>query len=79
MASRCGPARYRRPPIEGASELLVEGSSFEYCPSEVDIAAGEAVNVVLSSSDIEHDFTIDEADFQVTTGGWQDGRDRLAA
>jgi heme/copper-type cytochrome/quinol oxidase subunit 2 len=57
------------PVIEGASELLVEGSSFEYSPSEVDIAAGEAVNVVLSSSDIEHDFTIDEADFQVMAGG----------
>lgn len=55
--------------IEGASELRVEGSSFKYSPSEVDIAAGEAVNIVLSSSDIEHDFTIDEAGFQVTAGG----------
>jgi plastocyanin len=50
---------------EGAREIELTGSSFAFDPDEIEVAAGEDVAIVLTSTDILHDFTIDELDTHV--------------
>jgi plastocyanin len=50
---------------EGARQIEVTGSSFNFDPDEIEVAAGEEVAIVLTSTDILHDFTIDELDAHV--------------
>jgi plastocyanin len=45
---------------EGARQIEVTGSSFSFDPDEIEVTAGEDVAIVLTSTDILHDFTIDD-------------------
>jgi uncharacterized cupredoxin-like copper-binding protein len=38
----------------------VQAKSFEFKPSEIHVKSAEAVNITLHSTDIVHDFTVDE-------------------
>jgi cytochrome c oxidase subunit 2 len=49
----------------GAREIDVSASSFAFDPDEIEVKAGEDVAIVLTSTDILHDFTIDELDAHV--------------
>ena len=53
---------------EGAREIAVTASSFAFDPEEIEVEAGEDVAVALTSTDILHDFTIDELDAHVAAG-----------
>ena len=62
----------------GAREIEVSASSFEFDPDEITVRVGEAIAIVLTSTDILHDFTIDELDAHVSvepgetgTGGFE--------
>lgn len=50
---------------EGARRVEVTATSFSFDPGEIRVRAGEDVEIVLTSSDILHDFTIDEFDAHV--------------
>ena len=50
---------------EDAREVPVTATSFEFDPEEITVEAGEDIAIVLTSDDIEHDFTIDELDTHV--------------
>lgn len=50
---------------EGAREIEVSASSFAFDPAEIEVQAGEDVAIVLTSTDILHDLTIDELDSHV--------------
>ena len=45
---------------EGAREVAVSASSFAFDPAEIEVQAGEDIAIVLTSTDILHDFTIPE-------------------
>jgi plastocyanin len=53
------------PVADGAREVAVSASSFSFDPDQIEVTAGEDVAIVLSSTDILHDFTIDELDAHV--------------
>lgn len=55
--------------VEGARQIEVTGSSFAFDPDEIEVATGEDVAIVLTSTDILHDFTIDELDAHVAADG----------
>jgi plastocyanin len=46
------------PVAPGARPIDVTGSSYEFEPGEITIQAGEDVAIVLTATDIQHDFTI---------------------
>lgn len=50
---------------EGAREIEVSASSFAYDPDEIEVKVGEDLAIVLTSTDILHDFTIDELEAHV--------------
>lgn len=45
---------------EGAREVAVSASSFAFDPAEIEVQAGEDIAIVLTSTDILHDFSIPE-------------------
>ena len=49
----------------GAREVPVTASSFRFEPAEIRARAGEKLAIVLTATDILHDFTIDELDAHV--------------
>lgn len=49
------------PVKKGAREIAIEGSSFKFDPKAVQLSAGEPVSIVLTSSDIEHDVTVEKS------------------
>jgi uncharacterized cupredoxin-like copper-binding protein len=51
--------------VEGAPELAVTATSFRFEPVALTLTAGEPVNIVLTSADTLHDFTLDEQDFHL--------------
>jgi plastocyanin len=51
--------------VEGARKIEVSASSFAFDPDEIEVKAGEDVAIVLTSTDILHDFTIGELDAHV--------------
>ena len=53
------------PVVEGAREIAVTGTSFEFDPEQISVTAGEDVTIVLTSDDILHDFTLEDADGHV--------------
>lgn len=53
------------PVADGAREIEVTASSFEFEPGEITVTAGEDVAIVLSSTDLLHDFTVDGLDVHV--------------
>jgi plastocyanin len=50
----------------GAREIEVVASSFEFDPDEISVGLGEDIAIVLTSTDIVHDLTIDELDAHVS-------------
>ena len=48
------------PTVEGAPELVVVGTDFAFEPDVLHLVAGEAVNVLLESSEGGHDLAVDE-------------------
>ena len=64
----------------GAREIEVTASSFAFDPDEIAVTTGEDIAIVLTSTDIVHDLTIDELDAHVVvepgetdTGGFRAG------
>jgi cytochrome c oxidase subunit 2 len=53
------------PVADGARRIEVTARSFEFDPDEITVTAGEDVAIVLTSTDLLHDFTIDELDAHV--------------
>jgi plastocyanin len=53
------------PVAHGAREIEVAAASFEFGPDVITVAAGEDVAIVLTSTDILHDFTVDGLDTHV--------------
>jgi cytochrome c oxidase subunit 2 len=53
------------PVADGAREVEVTASSLRFDPDEITVTAGEDVAIVLTSSDLLHDFTIDGLDVHV--------------
>lgn len=51
---------------EGARRVEVEAGDFSFDPDEITAKAGEDLEIVLTSGDIVHDFTIDELDVHVS-------------
>ena len=68
-----------RTAAEGAREIEVTGSSFAFDPDEIEVAVGEEVAIVLTSTDILHDFTIDELDAHVAADGGETATGGLRA
>jgi cytochrome c oxidase subunit 2 len=54
------------PVAEGARRVEVTATSFAFDPDEITITAGEDIAIVLTSDDVEHDFTVDELDAHVS-------------
>lgn len=53
------------PIAAGAREVAVTASSFQFEPAEIHARVGENLAIALTSTDILHDFTIDELDAHV--------------
>lgn len=53
---------------EGARKIEVLASSFRFDPDEITVTAGEDIAIVLTSTDVLHDFVIDELRFHVGAG-----------
>lgn len=54
------------PVAPGARPIELSGSSYEFDPAEITIPAGEDLAIVLTATDIEHDFTVEEFDTHVS-------------
>ena len=67
------------PTVPGAREIAVTATSFRFDPAEIHVRAGEDVTIVLTASDIAHDFTIDALGFHVAATPGQPGRGGLHA
>jgi plastocyanin len=67
------------PVAAGAREIAVSASSFTFDPTEIEVAAGEEVAIVLTSTDILHDFTIEELDAHVAAEAGETGTGGLRA
>lgn len=63
----------------GAREIEVTASSFAFDPDTIEVEAGEDVAIVLTSTDILHDFVIDDLDAHVSTGGGETATGGLRA
>lgn len=52
-------------PIDGASQLEVTASSFRFEPAELTVDAGQPVNIALTSTDVLHDFNVEDQGFHL--------------
>jgi heme/copper-type cytochrome/quinol oxidase subunit 2 len=59
------------PTIPGAREIAVTAGTFKFEPAEIRVKAGEDVTIVLTATDLTHDFTIDELGFQISAAPGQ--------
>jgi plastocyanin len=57
--------RETSPVVDGARRIEVSATSFEFDPSEITVAAGEDVAIVLTSDDLLHDLTVEGLDVHV--------------
>lgn len=64
---------------EGARQIEVTASSFAFDPDEIEVATGEEVAIALTSTDILHDFTIDELGAHVAADGGETATGGLRA
>ncbi len=67
------------PTVPGAREIAVTATSLRFDRTEIHVRAGEDVTIVLTASDIAHDFTIDTLGFHVAAAPGQPGRGGLHA
>ena len=56
------------PVAAGAHRVEVTANDFAFDPRQIRVAVGEDIAVVLTSEDLEHDFTIVELDAHVSAG-----------
>ncbi len=59
------------PVVKGAREIAVRAKSFEFTPKRLAVGVGEAVTIELTSTDIEHDVTVEGIGHVVHAGGDQ--------
>lgn len=52
-------------PIGGAPELEVTGRSFRFEPAELTVEAGQPVSIALTSTDVLHDFNVEDQAFHL--------------
>jgi len=67
------------PPAEGARRVEVEARSFAFTPSEITVAAGEEVAIVLSSRGAFHDFMVEGLDAHASAEAGETDEARLVA
>jgi plastocyanin len=65
--------------VEGAREIAVGASSFAFDPDEIEVTVSEDVAIVLTSTDILHDFTIDDLDAHVAAAAGETATGGLRA
>lgn len=65
------------PVVKGAREIAVRAKSFEFTPKRLAVSAGEEVTIELTSTDIEHDVTVEGVGHVVHAGGSQTERGGL--
>jgi uncharacterized cupredoxin-like copper-binding protein len=57
-------------PAAAGATIEVVGKEFSYDPAKLTLKAGEATKIVLKNTgSIEHDITVDDADFKLTVPG----------
>jgi plastocyanin len=54
------------PVAADARPIDVSGSSFEFSPAQITVKAGEDIAIVLTSTDIQHDLTVESLDTHVS-------------
>ena len=57
-ASGCGGHGKNAQVVKGARKIAVEATSFAFSPTDISVAAGENVTIVLHSSDVMHDLVV---------------------
>jgi uncharacterized cupredoxin-like copper-binding protein len=62
-----------------ARSIEVVAGGLRFDPGDIEVDAGEDVAIVLSSTDMIHDFTIDELGFHVAAGGGEQSEAGLTA
>lgn len=67
------------PTVAGAREIPVTARSFSFTPAEIHVEVNEDVTVVLTSTDIGHDLTVDEVDLHVAADLGETARGGLHA
>lgn len=67
------------PVAPDARPIEVSGSSYAFDPVELTVRAGEDVAIVLTATDIEHDFTVDDLDAHVSAGAAETAEGGLRA
>lgn len=65
--------------VEGAREIAVTASNLAFDPDEIEVTVGEDVAIVLTSTDILHDFTIDDLDAHVAAAAGETATGGLRA
>lgn len=58
-----------QPVANGARKIRVEAESFRFTPKKIELTAGEKAAIVLTSTDVEHDFTVEGGDHIVHVKG----------
>lgn len=64
---------------EGTVELPIEATSFSFDGVAIELAVGEEVAVVLTSTDTTHDLVVEELDFHVAAAAGETSRALLRA
>jgi plastocyanin/predicted small secreted protein len=67
------------PAAPGARSIELSGSSYAFDPREITVRAGEEVAIVLTATDIEHDFTVDGLDSHVSADAGETAEGGLRA
>jgi plastocyanin len=57
----------------------ISGGSYAFDPGELTVRAGDDVAIVLTATDIEHDFTVEELDAHVSAEAWETAEGGLRA
>jgi len=57
------------PPVPGAREIEVTASACRFEPDQIRVDASEDIAIVLTSTDVSHDFTVDDLDVYVEVTG----------
>lgn len=60
--------------IAGAREIAVTAAAFAFEPAEIHVRTGEDATIVLTATDLAHDFTVDELGIHVAATPGQAGR-----
>lgn len=64
-----GGAEKSSPVVPGAREIVVLAKAYRFEPATIKVAAGEAVTIVLTATDLPHDVTVEGVGHIVHAGG----------